>query len=106
MLVGGDRQGGVKMQYNCDMKTKLLTFLLAFTFLFLFGGSVFGQEEVKKEYYNKTEWDPKLGRNKILGKTDRLEEETHFKNCKHQQHLGNHRSRQLMNYSKITTKCS
>ena len=28
------------------MKTKKLTFLLALTFLFLFSGSVFGQEEV------------------------------------------------------------
>ena len=26
MPIGGDRQGGVKMQYNCDMKTKPLTF--------------------------------------------------------------------------------
>jgi len=36
------------------MKTKPLTFLLALTFLFLFCGSVFGQEtEVKKEYWDK-----------------------------------------------------
>jgi len=35
------------------MKTKSLTFLLALTFLFLFSGSVFGQEtEVKKEYWD------------------------------------------------------
>ncbi|MDP6426377.1 MAG: hypothetical protein QF443_05275 [Dehalococcoidia bacterium] len=35
------------------MKTKPLTFLLALTFLFLFSGSVFGQEtEVKKEYWD------------------------------------------------------
>ena len=34
------------------MKTKSLTFLLALTFLFLFSGSVYGQEEVKKEYYD------------------------------------------------------
>jgi hypothetical protein len=33
-------------------KTKPLTFLLALTFLFLFCGSVFGQEEVKKEYHD------------------------------------------------------
>ena len=33
------------------MKTPL-TFLLSLTFLFLFSGSVFGQEEVKKEYYD------------------------------------------------------
>ena len=32
------------------MKTKPLTFLLALTFLFLFSGYVFGQEEVRKEY--------------------------------------------------------
>ena len=31
------------------MKVKPLTFLLALTFLFLFSGSVFGQEEVKKK---------------------------------------------------------
>ena len=32
---------------------KPLTFLLALTFLFLFSGSVFGQEtEVKKEYWD------------------------------------------------------
>ena len=35
------------------MKTKPLTFLLALTFLFLFSGSVFGQEEVKKEYWGE-----------------------------------------------------
>ena len=35
-------------------KTKLLTFLLAPTFLFLFSGSVFGQETaVKKEYWGE-----------------------------------------------------
>jgi len=34
------------------MKTKSLTFLLALTFLFLFSGSVYGQEEVKKEYWD------------------------------------------------------
>jgi len=33
MTFGGDRQGGVKMRYNCNMKTKPLTFLLALTFL-------------------------------------------------------------------------
>jgi len=42
MPVGEDRQGGIKMQYNCDMKTKPLTFLLALTFLFLFSGSSIG----------------------------------------------------------------
>jgi len=44
MLVGGDRQGGGKMRYNHRMKTKPLTFLLALTFLFLFSGSVFGDD--------------------------------------------------------------
>ena len=33
------------------MKTPL-TFLLSLTFLFLFSGSVYGQEEVKKEYWD------------------------------------------------------
>jgi hypothetical protein len=32
---------------------KPLTFLLSLTFLFLFSGSVYGQEEVKKEYLDK-----------------------------------------------------
>ena len=45
---------------------KKLTFLLALTFLFLFGGSVFGQEEVKKEYYEN----------------GKLKGETHYKNGK------------------------
>ncbi|SVE53449.1 uncharacterized protein METZ01_LOCUS506303, partial [marine metagenome] len=36
MPVGGERQGGGKMRYNCHMKTKPLTFLLSLTFLFLF----------------------------------------------------------------------
>jgi len=36
---------------NKSMKPKL-TFLLALTFLFLFSGSVYGQEEVKKEYWD------------------------------------------------------
>ena len=47
------------------MKTKL-TFLLSLTFLFLFSGSVYGQEEVKKEY-----WD-----------NGKLKKETHYKNGK------------------------
>jgi len=38
-------------------KTKPLTFLLSLTFLFLFSGSVFGQEtEVKKEYWDNGKW--------------------------------------------------
>ena len=47
------------------MKTKL-TFLLSLTFLFLFSGSVYGQEEVKKEY-----WD-----------NGKLKSETHYKDGK------------------------
>ena len=46
------------------MKIKPLTLLLALTFLFLFSGSVFAQEEVKKEY-----WD-----------NGKLKSETHYKN--------------------------
>jgi len=48
------------------MKTKPLTFLLSLTFLFLFSGSVFGQEEVKKEYWEN----------------GKLRSETHYKNGK------------------------
>ena len=47
------------------MKLKL-TLLLALTFLFLFSGSVYGQEEVKKEY-----WD-----------NGKLRSETHYKDGK------------------------
>ena len=47
-------------------KTKPLTFILALTFLFLFSGSVFGQEEVKKEYWEN----------------GKLRSETHYKNGK------------------------
>ena len=44
-------------------KTKLLTFLLAPTFLFLFSGSVFGQETaVKKESWGRG----KIKKSKIL----------------------------------------
>ena len=45
---------------------KPLTFLLSLTFLFLFSGSVYGEEEVKKEY-----WD-----------NGKLKRETHYKNGK------------------------
>jgi len=39
------------------MKTKPLTFLLALTFLFLFCGSVYGQEtEVQKEFWDNGKW--------------------------------------------------
>ena len=49
-------------------ETKPLTFLLSLTFLFLFSDSsvVFGQEEVKKEYYEN----------------GKLKSETHYKNGK------------------------
>ena len=52
------------------MKTKL-TFLLLLTFLFLFSGSVYGQEEVKKEYYDN----------------GKLKSETHYKNGKRDKKL-------------------
>jgi uncharacterized protein len=39
MSQNGNRQGRWEMLYNCRMKTKPLTFLLALTFLFLFSGS-------------------------------------------------------------------
>ena len=49
------------------MKTKPLTFLLALTFLFLFSGSVYGEEpEVKNEFYD----------------SGNLKIETHYKNGK------------------------
>ena len=50
MPAGGDRQGGGKIGYNHLMKTKLI-FLLSLTFLFLYSGSVFGKEEVDKDFY-------------------------------------------------------
>jgi len=38
-------------------KTKPLTFLLALTFLFLFGGSVYGQKtEEQKEFWDNGKW--------------------------------------------------
>ena len=42
------------------MKTKQLTFLLALTFLFLFSGSVYGQEEVKKKFYDSGELEEEI----------------------------------------------
>ena len=43
----------MRTTWRIIMKTKPLTFLLALTFLFLFSGSVLGQEtEVKKEYWD------------------------------------------------------
>ena len=46
MVVGG---AIYRLGYNDRMKTKPLTFLLALTFLFLFSGSVYAQEEVNKK---------------------------------------------------------
>ena len=40
------------LRYYYVIDIKPLTFLLALAFLFLFSGSVYGQEEVKKEYYD------------------------------------------------------
>jgi hypothetical protein len=51
---------------------KSLKFILSITFLFLFGGSVYGEElEVKKTYWDKGQW-------KI---------ETHYKNGKRDKKL-------------------
>ena len=35
-----------------QLMNKKITFLLALTFLFLFSGSVYGQEEVRKDYHD------------------------------------------------------
>ena len=51
------------------MKTKPLTFLLALTFLFLFSGSVYGQEEVKKDY-----WDNGKLRSEVRYENGKLED--------------------------------
>ena len=48
------------------MKTKPLIFLLSLTFVFLFSGSVYGQEVIKKTY-----WD-----------NGKLKRETYYKNGK------------------------
>jgi TonB family protein len=70
------------------MKTKL-TFLLALTFLFLFSGSVYGEEpEVKKEFYDsgklKSETHYKDGKEEglrtVWRKSGKRERETHYKN--------------------------
>ena len=53
------------------MKTKL-TFLLSLTFLFLFSGSVYGQEEVKKEYW---------GNGKLTGGIHSKDRGEDLKNC-------------------------
>jgi len=41
------------------MSAKQLTFLLALTFLFLFSGSVYGEEPVHKQYWDngKLKWE-------------------------------------------------
>ena len=55
------------------METKKLTFLLSLTFLFLFSGSVYGEElEVKREYWKKY----------ILFGKGNLKTEVHYKNGK------------------------
>ena len=44
--------GDINGIFLSNQMNKKLTYLLALTFLFLFSGSVFGQEEVKKEYWD------------------------------------------------------
>ena len=76
------------MQYNGRMKTKPLTFLLALTFLF--SGSVYGQEEVKKEYWDngKLKWEEHYKDGKKDGvatfwyKNGQVETESHYKDGK------------------------
>ena len=56
---------------------KQLTFLLSLTFLFLFSGSVYGQEEVKKEYWDNGKLKSETHKNvefvppSVRGKTGR-----------------------------------
>jgi antitoxin component YwqK of YwqJK toxin-antitoxin module len=73
------------------MKTKPLTFILALTFLFLFSGSVYGEEpEVKREHYDsgklKSELHLKNGKLEGLStlwyESGAKKAETHFKNGK------------------------
>ena len=45
-----NKEERLRPTWRIVMKTKL-TFLLALTFQFLLSGSVFGEEEVKKELY-------------------------------------------------------
>ncbi len=80
-----------EIKYPRCMKTKLLTLLLSLTFLFLFSGSVFGEEpEVKKEYWDngrlKSETHYKNGKEEGLEtfwyKTGKKKNETHYKNGK------------------------
>ena len=67
------------------MKTKPLTFLFALTFLFLFSGSVYGQEEVKKEYYDNGKLKSEKPYNGLATwwyETGGKEQERHLKNGK------------------------
>ena len=72
------------------MKTKPLTFLLALTFLFLFSGSVYGEKEVKKEYWDngKLKWEEHYKDGKKEGvatfwyKNGQVETESHYKDGK------------------------
>ena len=72
------------------MKTKPLTFLLSLTFLFLFSGSVFGQEEVKEEHWDngKLKWEEhykdgeKDGVATFWYKNGQVETESHYKDGK------------------------
>ena len=50
--VKNNHSNSKKLETNQEMKPKL-TFLLALTFLFLFSGSVYAKEEVKREYWGK-----------------------------------------------------
>ena len=69
---------------------KKLTFILALTFLFLFSGSVYGEEEVKKEYWDngKLKYETPYKNGKLEGRATRWYEtgekrgEVHFKNGK------------------------
>ncbi len=61
-----------------------LTFLLLLTFLFLFSGSVYGQEEVKKEYYDNGKL--KVETHYKDGKKDGLETEWHESGTKSTRH--------------------
>ncbi len=64
------------------MKTKL-TFLLSLTFLFLFSGSVFGEEEVKREYWDNGKLKSEKPHNGLATwwyETGEKEQESHLKN--------------------------
>ena len=66
-------------------KTKPLTFLFALTFLFLFSGSVFGQVEVKKEFFDNGKLKSEVPYNGLGTSwypTGEKWIETHYKNGK------------------------